>query len=85
VLDAHPGIALMITDVVMPEVNERELADAALKRHPQLKVLFTTGYTRSVMVTNGVLDQDVELIGKPFVIEELAARVRRLLDGPAQA
>jgi PAS domain S-box-containing protein len=81
-LDAHPEIALLFTDIVMPEVNGRKLADEALKRRPGLKVLFTTGYTRNAVVHNGVLDPGVQLIGKPFTIEELAARVREVLDLP---
>ncbi|CAN5604549.1 PAS domain-containing sensor histidine kinase [soil metagenome] len=79
-IDAHPEIALLFTDVVMPEVNGRKLADEALKRRPDLKVLFTTGYTRNAVVHNGVLDPGVQLIGKPFTIDELAARVREVLD-----
>ncbi len=79
-LDAHPEVALLFTDVVMPEINGRMLADEARKRRPDLKVLFTTGYTRNAVVHNGVLDPGVQLIGKPFTIEELAARVREVLD-----
>jgi CheY-like chemotaxis protein len=81
-LDAHPEIALLFTDVVMPDVNGRKLADEALRRRPSLKVLFTTGYTRNAVVHNGVLDPGVQLIGKPFTIEELALRVREVLDAP---
>lgn len=84
-LDAHPEIALLFTDVVMPDVNGRKLAEEALRRRPDLKVLFTTGYTRNAVVHNGVLDPGVELIGKPFTIEELAAKVREVLDTPASA
>ena len=79
-LDAHPEVALLFTDVVMPEVNGRKLADEALRRRPGLKVLFTTGYTRNAVVHNGVLDAGVHLIGKPFSIDELATRVREVLD-----
>nr|WP_145547365.1 PAS domain-containing protein [Variovorax boronicumulans] len=81
-IDAHPDIDLLFTDVVMPEVNGRKLADEALKRRPLLKVLFTTGYTRNAVVHNGVLDPGVQLIGKPYTIEELATRVREVLDAP---
>ncbi len=81
-LDANPNIALLFTDVVMPEVNGRKLADEAVRRRPDLKVLFTTGYTRNAVVHNGVLDAGVHLIGKPFTIDELAARVREVLDSP---
>lgn len=81
--DAHPEIALLFTDIVMPDVNGRKLADEVRGRRPDLKVLFTTGYTRNAVVHNGVLDPGVELIGKPFTIEELAAKVRQMLDAPA--
>ncbi len=82
-LDANPEIALMFTDVVMPEVNGAKLAEEARRRRPDLKILFTTGYTRNAVVHNGVLDPGVELIGKPFSIEELAAKVREVIDKPS--
>lgn len=78
-LDAHPAIALLFTDVVMPEVNGRELADEALRRRPDLRVLFATGYSRNALVQDGVLDPGVQLIGKPFTVQELATRVRAVL------
>ena len=84
-LDTHPEIALMFTDVVLPDINGRRLADEARARRPDLKVLFTTGYTRNAVVHNGVLDHGVELIGKPFTVEELAAKVRDVLDAPETA
>jgi CheY-like chemotaxis protein len=71
---------LIFTDVVMPEMTGAELADELLKRHPDLKVLFTTGYTRNAIVHNGVLDAGKHLLSKPFNIEDLAAKVRALLD-----
>ncbi|WP_293413218.1 response regulator [Phenylobacterium sp.] len=79
-MDSNPEITLLFTDVVMPEVNGRKLADEALRRRPELKVLFTTGYTRNAVVHNGVLDPGVELIGKPFTVDQLAAKVRAILD-----
>ncbi len=78
-LERHPGIALLFTDVLMPEVNGRELADEALRRRPDLKVLFATGYSRNALVQDGMLDPSVQLIGKPFTVQELAARVRAVL------
>lgn len=84
-IDAHPEIDLLFTDVVMPDVNGRKLADEALRRRPGLRVLFTTGYTRNAVVHNGVLDAGVYLIGKPFTLDELAARVREVLDSPPSA
>ena len=80
-LDQHPEIVLLFTDVVMPGMNGRKLADEARRRRPSLKLLFTTGYTRNAVVHNGVLDPDVDLIGKPFTIDALAAKLRTVLDG----
>ncbi|TYT27481.1 PAS domain-containing protein [Luteimonas viscosa] len=82
-LDAHPEITLLFTDVVMPGLNGRQLADRARETRPDLKVLFTTGYSRNAVVHNGVLDPGVHLIGKPFTAEELAQRVRAVIDGLA--
>jgi signal transduction histidine kinase/ActR/RegA family two-component response regulator len=82
-LEAHPEIGLLFTDVVMPDVNGRKLADEARRVRGDLPVLFTTGYTRNAVVHNGVLDPDVELISKPFTVEELAAKVREVLDARA--
>ena len=83
-LDAHPEIMLLFTDIVMPDVNGAKLAEEARRRRPRLKVLFTTGYTRNAVVHNGMLDPGVDLIGKPFTIEELAAKVRQVLDAPVE-
>ena len=79
-LNERPDIQLLFTDIVMPDTNGRRLADEAIKRRPNLKVLFTTGYTRNAVVHNGILDPGVALIGKPFTIEELATKVREVLD-----
>ena len=76
----HPQIDLMFTDVVMPGMNGAELARRAQAARPDLKVLFTTGYTRNAVVHNGVLDPGVQLIGKPYTLEELAAKLREILD-----
>jgi CheY-like chemotaxis protein len=81
ILDAEPDVQLLFTDIVMPEVNGRRLADEALRRRPDLKVLFTTGYTRNAVVHNGVLDAGVNLIGKPYSLEQLATKVREVLKG----
>jgi CheY-like chemotaxis protein len=79
-LAQHPEIELLFTDVVMPDVNGRKLVDMALAVRPTLKILFTTGYTRNAVVHNGVLDSGVELIGKPFTVDELGRKVRAVLD-----
>jgi signal transduction histidine kinase len=80
ILDREAGIKLLFTDVVMPDTNGKKLADEALRRRPALKVLFTTGYTANAVVHGGVLDAGVNLISKPFTLDQLAAKVRAILD-----
>jgi signal transduction histidine kinase/CheY-like chemotaxis protein len=80
ILDRVSDIKLLFTDVVMPDMNGKKLADEALRRRPGLKVLFTTGYTANAVVHGGVLDAGVNLIIKPFTLDQLAAKVRAVLD-----
>jgi signal transduction histidine kinase len=80
VLDRVADVKLLFTDVVMPDINGKKLADEALRRRPGLKVLFTTGYTANAVVHGGVLDPGVQLISKPFTLDQLAAKVRAVLD-----
>jgi signal transduction histidine kinase len=79
-LELHPGIVLLFTDIVMPEMNGRELSDIATARKPDLKVLYTTGYTRNSIVHNGVLDPGTAIIQKPFTLEQLALKLRQVLE-----
>jgi signal transduction histidine kinase/CheY-like chemotaxis protein len=81
IIDAEPDIAILFTDVVMPEMNGRRLAEAALARRPSLKILFTTGYTRNAIVHNGMLDPGVNLLSKPFSLGDLARKVAELARG----
>ena len=77
----RPGrIDLLFTDVVLPGRNGRVLADQARAARPDLRVLFTTGYSRNAIVHQGRLDAGVQLVTKPFTFEQLAARVRDVLD-----
>jgi CheY-like chemotaxis protein len=77
----HPSqIHLLITDVVMPEMNGRDLAKQLLLIVPDLKCLFTSGYTANIVAQHGVLEQGVHFLQKPFSSEELAAKVQEAME-----
>jgi signal transduction histidine kinase len=80
ILERVPGVKLLFTDVVMPEVNGKKLADEASRLRPDIKVLYTTGYTPNAVVHGGMLDADVHFLSKPFTLDQLAAKVRAVLD-----
>ena len=80
-LESHPEIALLFTDVVMPEVNGAKLAEEVRRRWPSVKILFTSGYSRNAVGRNGMLEGGVEMIGKPYTLEALAKKVREILKG----
>jgi two-component system, NtrC family, sensor kinase len=79
-LDDRKSIRLLLTDVVMPGMNGRKLAEEAKQRLPLLKVLYMTGYSRNAIVHQGRLDAGVDLIQKPINSEHLASAVRKVLD-----
>jgi len=83
VFDAGTPIDLLVSDVGLPGMNGRQLAEIATMRRPGLKVLFITGYAEQATVRHGFLNAGMEMITKPFVIDELAARVRAILASPA--
>ena len=77
----HMGeIHLLITDVVMPEMNGRDLADQLHNHYPDIKTLFMSGYTANVIAHRGVLDEGVNFIQKPFSMKDLGVKVRAILD-----
>jgi two-component system cell cycle sensor histidine kinase/response regulator CckA len=77
----HSGeISLLLTDVVMPEMSGQELAKYLLSLYPQLKRLFMSGYTADVISGQGVLDEGVHFIQKPFSMQDLAVKVREVLE-----
>ncbi len=78
-------IHLLLTDVVMPGMNGRELASLLLAQRPGLQCLFMSGYTASVIAQRGVLDEGVHFLQKPFAFRELSAAVRAVLDHGAGA
>jgi CheY-like chemotaxis protein len=97
VLEAHNGreaitlceqyrepIHLMLTDVVMPQMSGRELAQRLTQLRPEIKVLYMSGYAEDVLFRQGVLDASLTFLQKPFRQYELTAKVRQVLDGPQE-
>ena len=80
IVESNATFNLLFTDVVMPDMNGKELADRIREQRPKLKVLYTTGYTRNAVIHNGMLDRDVSFLPKPFTIQQLASKVRQVLD-----
>ena len=78
------SVALLVTDVVMPGMDGRQLAEAVRARQPALPVLFTSGYTDDAILRHGIKHDEVSFLEKPFRCRQLASRVRRLLDLDAQ-
>ena len=82
-LQNHSDIDLLLTDIIMPGgINGRELADMAKQAYPDLKILFTSGYTENAIVHHGRLDAGVDLLSKPYTRQALSAKVRKVLDNP---
>jgi signal transduction histidine kinase/ActR/RegA family two-component response regulator len=80
IVQSDMRIDLLISDVGLPGLNGRQLADAACARRPDLKVLFITGYAHSAALDTGLLSPGMQLITKPFAIETLATRIKEMIE-----
>jgi len=82
IAEKNPGlIQLLLTDVVMPEMNGKELSEKIKKYCPGINCLFMSGYTNEIIAHQGVLEEGVFFIEKPFSMYEMAAKVRQALTG----
>ena len=86
VSDRHPGpIDLLVTDVVMPHMSGRELAERLALQRPGLKALYISGYTDDTILRHGVTEGTVILLRKPFTRDTLVRKVREVLDAAREA
>jgi CheY-like chemotaxis protein len=75
------GIDLLMTDLIMPEMNGKDLAESVMTFRPGIKRLYMSGYTSDIISHHGVLDEGVHFIQKPFSMASLGATIRNVLDG----
>ena len=81
VLRSNEPVDLLVTDVGLPGMNGRQVADQARETRPELKVLFITGYAESVVISERFLQPGMEMITKPFELDQLASRIRAMISG----
>jgi CheY-like chemotaxis protein len=82
--EKQQSIDLLITDVIMPEMNGKELKENVQRLYPQIKTLYMSGYTADIVAHRGVLDEGIQFLQKPFSPKALAQKIRTLLDHPAK-
>ncbi|MBI0539609.1 PAS domain-containing sensor histidine kinase [Roseomonas sp. KE2513] len=81
VLQSDVRLDLLVSDVGLPSMNGRQLADAAREVRPDLKVLFITGYAENAVLSHGHLEHGMHVLTKPFTMEALASRIKELING----
>ncbi len=84
-LDAHPEVTMLFTDIVMPDISGEQLATEVLRRQPDIKVLYTSGFARGAMVHGGELADGMGFIAKPFTLGQVSAKISAVLSGKAAA
>jgi CheY-like chemotaxis protein len=78
------NIDLLLTDVIMPEMNGKELANQLRSGQPDMRVLYMSGYGEDVIAHRGALDEGIDFLAKPFSLETLIRKVRQVLEAPAR-
>jgi len=81
--DHRENLRLLLTDVIMPGMNGKELYKKTVAIHPDIEVLFMSGYTDDVIAQHGILDEGINFLQKPFTVQNLTQKVRQVLDDPA--
>ncbi len=84
VLQSRQNIDLLVTDIGLPGLNGRQIADAGRQLRPDLKVLFMTGYAENATLASGFLEPGMQMITKPFSMENLATRIREMVEQPSE-
>jgi signal transduction histidine kinase/ActR/RegA family two-component response regulator len=84
-LDAHPDIAMLFTDIVMPGIDGLQLAVETLRLRPDIKILYTSGFARDAIVHSGKLDSGLNFIAKPFTLAQISAKMTEVLVESAAA
>lgn len=80
-LDTHKGpVHLLLTDLVMPDMNCKQLFERVSVAYPEIKVLYMSGYTDNVIAHHGVMDAGIHFIQKPFSVNALAVKIRQVLE-----
>ena len=82
--DRNIAIDLLLTDVILPGCNGREIASRVVEIRPEIPVLFVSGYSDDVLTRRGVLEEGMVLLKKPFGLADLASKVRSVLDEAAR-
>ena len=80
-LDSHPDVRMLLTDVELPGTNGQELADLVSSKYPEIVIVYATGYTANAIVHQGILHKHATTLNKPYSLDDLAATVRKSLDG----
>jgi len=76
----HDSLNLLITDVVMPGMNGRELSEKLKSIHPEIKILFTSGYPENIIAHHGMLEKNINFIGKPYTMTAFAIKIRDVIE-----